>query len=108
MTRPPKNHHRELVELAALFTAAGLTDLFTDLLGHRIEGPSILLSLGAIVVVVTFARHRPIRRGRAPSAPGPPPRAADRTQPTCRRPARSRCALTPAAGPSRRVVRPNR
>jgi hypothetical protein len=60
-----KNHHRELIDLAALFVAAGLTDVFTDVLGHRVEGPSILIALGAIVAVVSFVRHRPVRRGRA-------------------------------------------
>lgn len=64
-----KNHHRELIELAALFVAAGLTDVFTDVLGHRIEGPSILIALGVIVAVVSFARHRPVRRGGAAVAP---------------------------------------
>jgi hypothetical protein len=68
MSRPPKNHHRELIELAALFAAGGLADLFTNLLGHRIEGPSILIALGAVVAAVTFARQQPIRRGRAMSA----------------------------------------
>ncbi|MBS2965877.1 hypothetical protein KGA66_22705 [Actinocrinis puniceicyclus] len=69
MTKPPKNHHRELIELAALFVAAGLADLFTDVLGHRVEGPSALIILGVVVAAVTFARHRPVGRG------APPPRA---------------------------------
>jgi hypothetical protein len=69
MSRSLKNHHRELIELAALFMAAGLTDVFTDVLGHRIEGPSILIALGAIVAAVSFARHRPGRRGGAAVAP---------------------------------------
>src|ERR1051326_2357436 len=59
-----KNQRRELIELAALFVAAGLTDIFTDVLGHRIEGPSILIVLGVVVGAVAFGRHRPRRRGR--------------------------------------------
>jgi len=64
MSGPPKKQHRELIELAALFAAAGLTDIFTDVLGHRIEGPSVLVALGVVVAVVVFARHRPGRGGR--------------------------------------------
>lgn len=71
MSAPSRKHHRELIELAALFVAAGLTDVFTDVLGHRIEGPSILIALGAIVATVTFARHRPVRRGAPVPAPAP-------------------------------------
>lgn len=71
MTRSPKHQHRELIELAALFVAAGLTDVFTDVLGHRIEGPSILIALGVIVAAVSFARHRPVRRDGAAVAPTP-------------------------------------
>jgi hypothetical protein len=65
MSSPPRNRHRELIELAALFVAAGLTDVFTDVLGHRTEGPSILIALGVVVAAVSLARHRPARRGRA-------------------------------------------
>ena len=68
MSGPPKNQHRELIELAALFMAAGLTDVFTDVLGHRIEGPSVLIVLGVVVAVVAFARHRPRRGGRGGGA----------------------------------------
>lgn len=68
MSGPPKNQHRELIELAALFVAAGLTDVFTDVLGHRIEGPSVLIVLGVVVAVVAFSRHRPRRGGRGGSA----------------------------------------
>ncbi|MGH6653723.1 MAG: hypothetical protein ACRDVE_00795 [Actinocrinis sp.] len=84
MGKPPKNHHRELIELAALFAAAGIADLFTNVLGHRIQGPSILIALGAIVAAVTFARHLPPRRGAAPATPGAsaalPDRAAGLTE----------------------------
>ena len=65
MSSPPKSPHRELIELAALFVAAGLTDVFTDVLGHRVEGPSILIALGAVAAVASFGRHRPVRPGRA-------------------------------------------
>lgn len=64
----PKSPRRELIELAALFVAAGLTDVFTDVLGHRIEGPSILIALGVVAAAASFGRHRPIRRGRAAAA----------------------------------------
>ena len=78
MSKPPKNQHqhRELIELGALFVAAGLTDVFTDVLGHRIEGPSILIALGAAVAAVPFARHLRIRRAKAAPVRTPPPAAA--------------------------------
>jgi hypothetical protein len=81
MSRPPKNQHRELIELAALFVTAGLADMFTNVLGHRIEGPSILIALGVVVAAVNFARHLPVRRRRAARAPAPAPSAPipDRT-----------------------------
>lgn len=70
MNRQPKYLHRHLIELAALFTTAGVADLFTNLLGRRLEGPSILIALGVAVAAVTFARHLPIRRGGAVTARG--------------------------------------
>ena len=65
MSSSPKGPRRELIELAALFVAAGLTDVFTDVLGHRIEGPSILIALGVVAAVASLGRHRPVRPGRA-------------------------------------------
>ncbi len=78
MSRPPKTQHRELIELAALFVTAGLADVFTNVLGHRIEGPSILIALGVVVAAVNFARHLPVRRRRAARAPAPSAPIPDR------------------------------
>lgn len=68
MSKPPRNHHRELIELAALFAAAGIADLFTNLLGHRIEGPTILIALGVVVAIATLVNLR--RGGRGSRARG--------------------------------------
>lgn len=82
MSKPPRSHHRELIELAALFAAAGIADLFTNLLGHRIEGPTVLIGLGAVVALATLVNllrsgHGPRARGR--SVPAPDRAAADYT-----------------------------
>ena len=71
MSKPLRNHHRELIELAALFAAAGIADLFTNLLGHRIEGPTVLIALGIVVAVATLVNlRRDARRARARGASG--------------------------------------
>ncbi len=66
----PRRHLRELIELAALFAAAGVADLFTNALGHRIDGPSVLIALGAVVAVVTLAQYLHSVRASASSARG--------------------------------------
>jgi hypothetical protein len=72
MSKPPGNRHRELIELAALFAAAGIADLFTNLLGHRIEGPTVLIALGIVVAVATLVNlRRDARRTRVRIASRP-------------------------------------
>jgi hypothetical protein len=77
MSKPLKNHRRELIELAALFAAAGIADLFTDLLGHRIEGPVVLIALGVVVAIATLMDL--LRGGRRPRARGASVPAYDQT-----------------------------
>ena len=75
MNKPPRSHHRELIELAALFAAAGIADLFTNLLGHRIEGPTVLIALGVVVAIATLVNLR--RDARRPRARGAALRAGE-------------------------------
>lgn len=74
MSKPSRSHHRELIELAALFAAAGVADVFTNALGHRIDGPSILIALGVVVAVVTLAQYlhgkRALRTSASPTRVG--------------------------------------
>jgi predicted amino acid-binding ACT domain protein len=53
----PASWAAELVELAALFVAVGLAHLFVSLLGHRAEGPVVLLISGVALIVAVLG-HR--------------------------------------------------
>lgn len=81
--RTVHRHHRELIELAALFGAASLTDVFADVLGRRIDGPMVLFALAAVLAVAAFAHHlRHRHTAPHPAALGPASAAAqDRTAP---------------------------
>ncbi|SFW78950.1 hypothetical protein [Amycolatopsis australiensis] len=61
---------RELVELAALFIATGVADLFVSTLSHNRVGPVVLFGLGVLLIVTAAGRrwiHRPVpARGRPP------------------------------------------
>lgn len=63
---------RELIELAALFVAAGVADLFTNTVAHNRTGPTVLVGLGVLLVASAVLhrwwRHRP-RPRKAGSAP---------------------------------------
>jgi hypothetical protein len=54
---------RELVELAALFIATGVADLFVSTLSHNRVGPVMLLALGGLLIATAAWRrwwtHRP-------------------------------------------------
>ncbi len=54
---------RELIELAALFIATGVADLFVSTLSHNRVGPVVLFALGGLLVVTAAWRrwwtHRP-------------------------------------------------
>ncbi|MBB1159863.1 hypothetical protein [Amycolatopsis dendrobii] len=61
--------NRELVELAALFFATGIADLFVSTLSNNRVGPALLFALGGLFIVSAALRHRwshrPQRAGRA-------------------------------------------
>ncbi|WP_329047778.1 hypothetical protein OG738_36380 [Amycolatopsis sp. NBC_01488] len=66
---------RELIELAALFIATGVADLFVSTLSHNRVGPVVLFVLGGLLVVSAAGRrwwtHR--RCARVKSAEGEAP-----------------------------------
>ncbi|MEU6096781.1 GNAT family N-acetyltransferase [Streptomyces sp. NPDC047079] len=65
--RPVHHWRRDLVELAALFTAVAVADVTANLVGHGPDGP-VLLGLSAAALVATAAFHSwwARRHGHAP------------------------------------------
>ncbi|WP_206312998.1 GNAT family N-acetyltransferase [Streptomyces sp. JB150] len=80
--RPVHHWRRDVVELAALFTAVAVADAVANLIGHGPDGPALLL-ISALVLLATAAFHTwwARRHGHAPPAldtgarPGSPERA---------------------------------
>ncbi|WP_206792025.1 hypothetical protein [Amycolatopsis sp. MtRt-6] len=70
---------RELIELAALFIATGLADLFVSTLEHNRVGPVMLFALGGLMIVTAAWRrwwaHRPRPKPAGGGADGGPPRS---------------------------------
>ncbi|MFH9691176.1 GNAT family N-acetyltransferase [Streptomyces sp. NPDC017413] len=54
--RRPHHWRRDLIELAALFTAVAVADAMANLIGHQPDGP-FLLAASAVVLVATAAFH---------------------------------------------------
>ena len=78
---------RELVELAALFIATGVADLFVSTLSHNRVGPVVLFALGGLLVLTaawrrSWAHRAPVRR--AVAAQPPPTGMAWRVRATVR------------------------
>lgn len=65
--RPVHHWRRDLVELAALFTAVAVADVVADLVGHGPDGPG-LLAISALALVATAGFHTwwSRRHGHAP------------------------------------------
>ncbi|MFJ3278530.1 GNAT family N-acetyltransferase [Streptomyces halstedii] len=74
--RRPHHWRRDLVELAALFTAVAVADAIANLIGHQPEGPYLLIA-SAVALVATAAFHTwwARRHSHAPP-PGPDSQAA--------------------------------
>lgn len=68
---------RELVELAALFVATGVADLFVSTLSHNRVGPVMLFALGGLLIATAACRrwwaHRPRPDPARGSTDGHPP-----------------------------------
>lgn len=65
--RPVHHWRRDLVELAALFTAVAVADVVADLVGHGPDGP-VLLTMSALALIATAGFHTwwSRRHGHAP------------------------------------------
>ncbi|WP_406629973.1 hypothetical protein [Amycolatopsis sp. WGS_07] len=50
--------NRDLVELAALFFATGIADLFVSTLSNNRVGPALMFALGGLFIVSAALRHR--------------------------------------------------
>ncbi|MDQ0983201.1 GNAT family N-acetyltransferase [Streptomyces sp. V2I9] len=74
--RRPHHWRRDLIELAALFTAVAVADAIANLIGHQPDGPFLLMA-SAVALVATAAFHTwwARRHGHAPppdpAGPGP-------------------------------------
>ncbi|MFE9458679.1 GNAT family N-acetyltransferase [Streptomyces californicus] len=77
--RRPHHWRRDLIELAALFTAVAVADAIANLIGHQPDGPFLLMA-SAVALVATAAFHTwwARRHGHAPppDTTGPAPGGA--------------------------------
>ncbi|GAA3242876.1 GNAT family N-acetyltransferase [Streptomyces sp. XM83C] len=65
--RPVHHWRRDIVELAALFTAVAVADAVANLIGHGPDGPALLLiSAAALVATAVFHTWWARRHGHAP------------------------------------------
>ncbi|MEV8410683.1 GNAT family N-acetyltransferase, partial [Streptomyces niveus] len=74
--RRPHHWRRDLVELAALFTAVAVADAVANTVAHGPDGPFLLVA-SAVALIVTAGFHlwwsrRHSHHGHAPPAEGPP------------------------------------
>ncbi|WP_098240554.1 GNAT family N-acetyltransferase [Streptomyces formicae] len=80
--RPVHHWRRDVVELAALFTAVAVADAVANMVGHGPDGPA-LLAISAVVLLATAGFHTwwARRHGHAPPPPhdtgARPPAAAE-------------------------------
>nr|WP_203679985.1 GNAT family N-acetyltransferase [Streptomyces microflavus] len=76
--RRPHHWRRDLIELAALFTAVAVADAIANLIGHQPDGPYLLMaSAVALVATATFHTWWARRHSNAP-----PPEEPGRSDPT--------------------------
>ncbi|MGP3750984.1 GNAT family N-acetyltransferase [Streptomyces sp. IBSNAI001] len=68
--RRPHHWRRDLIELAALFTAVAVADAIANLIGHQPDGPYLLMA-SAVALVATAAFHTWWARRHSHSPPPP-------------------------------------
>ncbi|MER7217846.1 MULTISPECIES: GNAT family N-acetyltransferase [Streptomyces] len=95
--RPVHHWRRDVVELAALFTAVAVADAVANMIGHGPDGPALLV-ISAIVLAATAGFHVwwSRRHGHAPPASDTGARPAAETRPAgpSERPGAPAAALT--------------
>ncbi|MFE7566065.1 GNAT family N-acetyltransferase [Streptomyces sp. NPDC057539] len=82
--RRPHHWRRDLVELAALFTAVAVADALANMIAHGPDGPFLLVaSAVALIATAMFHTWWARRHGHAPPPPGSPaPSAPDAREST--------------------------
>ncbi|MGC5005878.1 GNAT family N-acetyltransferase [Streptomyces sp. DT203] len=109
--RRPHHWRRDLIELAALFTAVAVADAIANLIGHQPDGPYLLVaSAVALTATATFHTWWARRHSHAPppTADGPgadhdssaPDRSTDRLTAATRTGAAAPVTAPAAAGPA--------
>ncbi|MFI7238979.1 GNAT family N-acetyltransferase [Streptomyces cyaneofuscatus] len=76
--RRPHHWRRDLIELAALFTAVAVADAIANLIGHQPDGPYLLVA-SAVALVATATFHTWWARRHSNAPPPEEPGASDPT-----------------------------
>ncbi|MEV4879982.1 GNAT family N-acetyltransferase [Streptomyces cyaneofuscatus] len=74
--RRPHHWRRDLIELAALFTAVAVADAIANLIGHQPDGPYLLI-VSAVALVATATFHTWWARRHSNAPPPADPGASD-------------------------------
>lgn len=98
--RRPHHWRRDLIELAALFTAVAVADAIANLIGHQPDGPYLLVA-SAVALVATAAFHTWWARRHSNAPPSADPAASDPTPGTA---AGSTAATEAGAGAGETVL----
>ncbi|WP_338694102.1 GNAT family N-acetyltransferase [Streptomyces sp. Q6] len=95
--RPAHHWRRDLVELAALFTAVAVADAVANMIGHGPDGP-VLLTVSAVVLLATAGFHVwwSRRHDHAPPSPDTGARSSASSGATAGRPVTAAAPLDPA------------
>ncbi|WP_327249629.1 GNAT family N-acetyltransferase [Streptomyces sp. NBC_01320] len=93
--RRPHHWRRDLIELAALFTAVAVADAIANMIGHQPDGPYLLIA-SALALVATAAFHTWWARRHSHA---PPPTAGDHSVGLSHHTVTDNAAATTAAAP---------